>query len=60
MWICGALLGLMRAKGVATDREINALANGLVRAAADEAGDVQVEMLLAAEWLRYSIPAAND
>lgn len=60
MWICGALLGLLRSKEMVTDHEINVLANSLARGAAGEPADVRADMERAADWLRHSVPAAND
>ena len=60
MWICGALLGLLRAKGLVTDHEIMQLSDGLAWAAMDESPEVRVDMEWAAEWLGHSVPVAND
>lgn len=60
MWICGALLGLLRHKGAITDPEITALANSLETSGYVEQGQERADMLRAADWLRHAVPAAND
>ena len=60
MWICSALIGLLRTKSVVLDAELAGLARVLERGAVGEPDDVRVDMERAAEWLRHSIPAAND
>jgi hypothetical protein len=60
MWICGALLGLLRHKGLVTDPEIQALARHLEASSAEERSPERADMQRAADWLRYSITPAND
>ena len=60
MWICGALLGLLRHKGLVTDPEIQLLARQLEASAATEPPPERADMQRAADWLRYSVTPAKD
>lgn len=60
MRICGALLSLMRERGLATDGEVKGLARTIEREAASAHAEEQADMLHAAEWLRRSMGATSD
>ena len=60
MWICSALVGLLRAKGIIIDEELASLADALERGSGEETGEERADMLRASQWMRHSIPAAND
>ena len=60
MWICSALVGLLRHKGVVGDGELGWIAAQLEREAIAEDAEKRVDMQRAAQWFRQSIPPAND
>ena len=60
MWICGAMLGLLRQRGLISDPDLNALSRGLEREAESASDDARADMLAAARWLRHSVGVAND
>lgn len=60
MWVCSALVGLLRHKGIIIDDELAALAASFDRNSDGAEPTAQADMRRAAQWLRHSIPAAND
>lgn len=52
LWACGAIVGLLQAKGVISEGEITALASDLEAASGNMSGDLSPEIFYAARWLR--------